>query len=160
MSKIKVKPSINQFFINEAVGFLLWACSGLYSGYDGTVYDINIAPYSLYVFILISLMLGYKLWYLTTVEWTITDEQLVYTRGIFTRKKDYIELYRVYDFNEVQNFIQRLASVKTVVVASTDSTHPTLKMVGVRNNIEMSDIIRERVEIVKKDKKIYEVTNN
>lgn len=160
MSDIKVKSSINQFFINEALGFLLLACSGLFSGYDGTVYDVSIASYSLYVFLFISLVLGYKLWYLSTIEWIITEEQLVYTRGIFTRKKDYIELYRVFDFNEVQSFIQRLASVKTVVVASTDSTHPTLRMVGVRNNIEVSDIIRERVEIVKKDKKIYEVTNN
>lgn len=160
MVDIKIKPGINQFFINEAMGLLLWCCALLFSGYDGVVYGVSISTCSLYLLLIFSLVLGYKLWYLSTIRWTITAEQIVYTRGIFTREKDFIELYRVYDFNEVQTFIQRLLSVKTVVVISTDNTHPNLNMVGVNNCIDISDIIRERVETAKKTKKIYEVANN
>ncbi len=115
--------------------------------------------YALALLSLMSFVLLYRFWYRSTIQWIITDEQIVFIRGIFTREKDYIELYRVNDFNEVQSLIQRILGLKSIYISSSDKSHPLLKMSGVGSNIEVLNVVRTRVELNKKEKKIYEMAN-
>lgn len=92
-------------------------------------------------------------------SWTITGEQIIYRRGIWNVQKDFLELYRVVDFNEKQNLVQQIAGTKTVVVTSGDKSHPTLTMFGVEKNSNIVEIMRYRVEINKQQKNIYEIAN-
>ena len=41
-------------------------------------------------------------------SWHITEERIQLKRGVFYKKRDYIELYRVVDYEETQSLIQMI----------------------------------------------------
>lgn len=100
-----------------------------------------------------------KLWYLTSVVWTITDTQIKYTRGIISKNVDYMELYRVIDYQEKQNMMQQIMGIKDIIIVSGDKSHPMLRIYGIKNSLDIIGYINERVEQTKKERKIYEITN-
>jgi uncharacterized membrane protein YdbT with pleckstrin-like domain len=91
--------------------------------------------------------------------WKVTEDNIQIIRGVFYKKTDYIELYRVVDYQETQTLIQQLLRNKTVRVHSGDRTTPILLLYGIDYNIRLVDQLRERVEMQKKKHGIYEVTN-
>lgn len=131
---------------------------------------INIIGYSLYadselpmvvlvLMIAMSLHLLYMLLYLRLMKFTITDQQIMYRRGVFNRKMEFIELYRVVDFHEDVSFLQNILDIKTVTVFSGDRTTPRLRIPGIALGYPLVQTLRERVEYNKRRKGIYEITN-
>lgn len=94
------------------------------------------------------------------IRYRVGEEQLVCERGLFCRRVDYMELYRIVDFQEHQSLLQQLCGLKTVVILSTDRNSPKLDLIGIRRGNDIVAIIRERVEINKRKKGIYEITNH
>lgn len=155
-SEIKIiRPDIRQFVINELHWVLLLVLGILCCGLEGMPCG-NILKIACLV---LALYLAYGCLFLLCCRFTITDEQLIYERGVFARKSDFIELYRVVDFKESRSLLQQVAGLKTVVVYAGDRTHSHLVMTGVHNRVPLVAIIRERVEYNKKRKGIYEITN-
>ena len=87
-------------------------------------------------------------------------EQLVCEQGVFVRKVDYMELYRIVDFQEHQSLMQQLCGLKTVRIFSTDRNTPRLDLTGMRRKDDIVPLIRGRVEYNKRKKGIYEITNH
>lgn len=155
-SMIKVvRPDIRQFVINELYLIALLAIGVLCCGLD----DMPWGDLLKVICLLLALYLGYSCLFLVSCRFTITGEQLIYERGVLSKKSDFIELYRVVDFKESCSFLQRFVGLKTVVVYSGDRTHPHLVMPGVHNRLPLVTIIRDRVEFNKQRKGIYEITN-
>jgi len=71
-----------------------------------------------------------------------------------------MELYRIVDFQEHQSLLQQICGLKTVRILSMDRNTPRLDLIGVRCGNGIVAIIRERVEINKRKKGIYEITNH
>ncbi len=115
------------------------------------------------LFLCLGLALALKVCYalvnLRKTVWTITGEQLVYEHGVFSRSRDYIELYRVVDFDEKRNFLQLLLGLKTVVVHSGDRTMPKLRIIGIREDAQVVECLRERVSYNRKRMNIHEFAN-
>lgn len=88
------------------------------------------------------------------------QEQIISKHGVLSRKTDYMEQYRIVDFVEHQSFMQQLCGLKTVRIFSTDRNTPQLDLVGIRRNLDVVRLIRERVEYNKLKKGIYEITNH
>lgn len=131
---------------------------------------VNIIGYCLYVdsvlptvilvlMIAMTLHLLYMLLYLRLMKFTVTDQQIMYHHGVFNRKLEFIELYRVIDFHEDVSFIQNIFSIKTVTVYSGDRTTPRLRIPGITSGYPIVQTLRERVEYNKRRKGIYEITN-
>ena len=78
---------------------------------------------------------------------------------MFTTNNNYIELYRIVDYDERRSFIQQIVGLKTVTIYSGDRTTPHLDIIGVPVKIDLVAIIRERVEYNKQRKGVYEITN-
>ena len=93
------------------------------------------------------------------MEYTITGEQLVYEHGVFSRSRDYIELYRIVDFDEKRSFLQLILGLKTVVVHSGDRTMPKLLIIGIREQNDIVTPLRERVSYNRKRMNIHEFAN-
>ena len=91
--------------------------------------------------------------------YVISDQQLKYEFGIFSRAKVFIELCRVVDYSEQRSFLQILLGLKTVSIYSGDRTRPRLDIIGVPDKMNLINTIRERVEINKKQRNIHEFTN-
>jgi len=71
-----------------------------------------------------------------------------------------MELYRIVDFEEYQSLPQQLCGLKTVRILSTDRNTPRLDLIGIRRGDDIVPLIRERVELNKQKKGIYEITNH
>ena len=152
---IIIKPHWMQFVINELHLLVLISVGFVYAGIDDAVLSTLVFVLSL----LLSLCLAYRMVYLCRMRYIISNEQLVFEHGVFHREVDYLELYRVVDFNENQTFMQQLFRLKTVSIYSGDRTTPRLDIIGVPMKEELVTTIRERVETSKRRRSIYEITN-
>ena len=105
------------------------------------------------------LYLAYQFFYLTGMRYVVTDEQLIFLHGVFRRSTDYMELYRVVDYQQNRTFLQQLFGLKTITILSGDRNMNRLDIIGVRETENIVSEIRNRVEYNKRMKNIYEITN-
>ncbi|MGL5981072.1 MAG: PH domain-containing protein [Phocaeicola sp.] len=152
---IILQPHWMQFVINELPMLLLCVVGFIAGGME----NMPLSNVCLIVSALIALRLLYSFVDLRRIEFRINDEQLIMEHGVFTRKCDYMELYRIIDFNEHRSIMQQICGLKSVVIYSGDRNTPKLDVIGVKNDLDLVSIIRERVEFNKQRKGVYEITN-
>lgn len=98
----------------------------------------------------------YNFVYWRSYSYTIDNELLIFKRGVFTRREDYLELYRVKDISSVQPLLLRLFNLMHVYMDTSDHTHPTFSILGVEHD-ELTDQLRTLVERNRRDKNVYEI---
>lgn len=145
---VVLRPHGMQFVIDEL--HLVSVCVA------GLVYGGMVTAVSLFLL----LVLAYRFIYLRLIRYRIGGEQLVSEHGLLLRKVDYMELYRIVDFQEHQSLLQQLCGLKTVIIFSMDRNTPRLELTGIRRSDDIVPLIRERVEYNKRKKGIYEITNH
>lgn len=153
---IVLHPHTGQFVIDELPTLVPCCAAWVYGGMEGmplTVLAVAVA-------VLLSLVLLYRYIYLRRIRYHIGAEQLVSEQGVVCRKVNYMELYRIVDFQEHQNLLQQLCGLKTVRILSMDRNTPRLDLIGIRHRDDIVSLIRERVETNKRKKGIYEITNH
>ena len=95
-TEVQIRPDWRQLLIDELVSILGALGLLVIGGLDSVPYHS--------VFFCVALALVFKVYYryvyLKGMLYTVTGEQLVYEHGVFTRSRDYIELYRIVDFDE------------------------------------------------------------
>jgi len=153
---IVLQPHRIQFVIDELPSIIVCAAGWIYGGMEGRPFT----AFAVWVAVLLSLVLLYRLIYLRRTRYYIGSEQIISKHRVLSRKTDYMEQYRIVDFVEHQSFMQQLCGLKTVRIFSTDRNTPQLDLVGIRRNLDVVRLIRERVEYNKLKKGIYEITNH
>ena len=153
--EVSLRPSWRQLLIDELVSILGALALIVIGGLDG------VPAHTLLLCLGLALVVKVCYWlvYLRQMVYTITGEQLVYEHGVFSRTRDYIELYRVVDFDEKRSFLQLLLGLKTIIVHSGDRTMPKLRMVGIREAADVVGCLRERVSYNRKRMNIHEFAN-
>ena len=76
-----------------------------------------------------------------SVRYELTTQRLIHQKGLLSRVTDRIELIDVDDVTYRQGPVQRILGVGTIVITSSDRTHPTLEMPGIDPVREVSDRI-------------------
>jgi membrane protein YdbS with pleckstrin-like domain len=76
-----------------------------------------------------------------SVHYRVTTQRLIHRRGILSVATDRIELIDVDDISYTQGMVERMLGVGTVVVKSSDRTHPELKLHGIDEVQKVADII-------------------
>ena len=152
---VNLRPCMRQLLIDEGVSMLGALALLVAGGLDGVPAHTLLLCLGLVLVVKVI----YRLVYLRQMEYTITGEQLVYEHGVFSRSRDYIELYRVVDFDEKRNFLQLLLGLKTIVVHSGDRTMPKLKIIGIREKADVVGCLRERVSYNRKRMNVHEFAN-
>lgn len=143
---IVLQPHRIQFVIDELPAIIVCAAGWIYGGMEGRPFT----AFAVWVAVLLSLVLLYRLIYLRRTRYYIGSEQIISKHGVLSRKTDYMEQYRIVDFVEHQSFMQQLCGLKTVRIFSTDRNTPRLDLVGIRRNLDVVRLIRERVEYNKR----------
>ena len=90
-------------------------------------------------------------------NYEMTNERLKLTTGIFSRKTDVLELYRVKDMTMDRPFVFRLFGLSNIVLTTSDRTTPTLTIEAIRSGGEVLDTIRNHVELLREKKRVREV---
>ena len=152
---IVLQPHRMQFVIDELAAIIVCAAGWIYGGMEGQPFS----SFAVWVAVLLSLVLLYRFVYLRRTRYYIGSEQIISKHGVLSRKTDYMEQYRIVDFVEHQSLMQQLCGLKTVRIFSMDRNTPRLDLVGIRRNLDVVTLIRERVEYNKRKKGIYEITN-
>lgn len=152
---ITIRPNQLQFLIDNWIGLVVFVAIAIYAGAD----DDRMSPFAIMGVVLLGIYLILEFVALKRKVFVISSETLLYDRGIFSRNADYIELYRVVDFQEKHSFLQQIVGLKTVVVYSGDRTTPKLYIPGLDYRSCIIEEIRRRVEFNKARRSIYEITN-
>lgn len=107
--------------------------------------------------IIAGLNLGYQVLKVHCTLYEITPEELKHYTGIFSRKHEYIELYRVKDFRIERPFIYRLFGLGTLVIYTSDKTTPIFRMEAIRKTEDTYTVLRGFVERNRREKHVFEV---
>lgn len=153
---IALRPHAGQFVIDELPLMALCLSGLIYGGMEKLPLTGLATVFSLFLL----LVLLYRFIYLRRIRYRIGAELLVSERGVLLRKVDYMELYRIVDFQEHQSLLQQLCGLKTVRILSMDRNTPRLDLIGLSRRNDIVPQIRERVEYNKRKKGIYEITNH
>lgn len=153
---ILLRPHAGQFVIDELPLMAVCTAGLVYGGME----DMPLGGMATTVSLFLLLVLAYRFVCLRRIRYRVGGEQLVSEHGLFCHRMNYMELYRIVDFQEHQSLMQQLCGLKTVRLLSTDRNTPRLDLIGIRRRNDIVSIIRERVEINKRRKGIYEITNH
>ena len=152
---IRLRPDWRQFIVDELLTIVFAAVMLIIGGLDGI-------PFSSIFFCIglaLVFLMYYRFVYLRGMRYTINEEQLVYEHGVFTRSRDYVELYRIVDYDERRSFLQQILGLKTIIIHSGDRTTPRLDIIGVRERDDIISVLRERVSYNRSRMNIHEFAN-
>jgi uncharacterized membrane protein YdbT with pleckstrin-like domain len=98
----------------------------------------------------------YRLLYIRRCSYLITPEEIKTTSGIFFRRTDYMEMYRIKDYIVTRPFMLQVFGLMNVTLRSTDAENPVLLLSGIPAS-EIIETIREYVQEARKNNNIYEI---
>ena len=84
----------------------------------------------------------------------VTTERIKVSRGIFSRRTDELELYRVKDLTLIEPFFFRLFGLGSVILTTNDASTPTLTIHAVRRVKELREDLRQAVEVCREKKRV------
>lgn len=150
-----IRPAIGQFIIENGSLLVLAPIVGV------TAFLLP-QPYRWILLGLTAVTVAYLFYrheYIASMKYHVGDEQLMIQHGVMSLRRDYVEMYRIVDYDETRSVMERLFGIKTVTVYSGDRTAPELKIRGVKDSLDLVSAIRERVEYNKQRKGVREITN-
>jgi membrane protein YdbS with pleckstrin-like domain len=106
----------------------------------GMAATINWIAYGTIVVVLV--WLGLRVAYLKGVQYEIAPERVEWTRGLFSRKVDNIDMFRVIDIKLHRSILDCLTGVGTITIMTKDETDPKFEFEKVRNPRQVYDTIK------------------
>jgi uncharacterized membrane protein YdbT with pleckstrin-like domain len=90
-------------------------------------------------------------------RYVLTSERFEITTGVLSRRIDQVELYRVKDLGVEEPLALRMVGLGNLIVRSSDRSHPTLVLRGVRECRLLRDQVRGLVEKRRDEKRVHEL---
>lgn len=90
-------------------------------------------------------------------NYEVTNERLKLTTGVFNRRTDVMELYRIKDMELEMPFHYRLFGLSRLILSTSDRTTPVMVLNAIREGATVSDKIRRHVEELRDKKRVREV---
>ncbi len=121
-----------------AIGFLMTAAIA--------VAAILFMPLLIALLIIPVVYVLYHMLLVKTKKYKITTERIFFTTGIFSKKTDALELYRVKDMDVVEPFSLRLFKKGNIEIDSSDESTPKFHLRAIPDPKNLMDKIRTNVE--------------
>jgi uncharacterized membrane protein YdbT with pleckstrin-like domain len=115
-----------------------------------------LSPYFILFSLAVCAASWYRLLYIRSYQYLITTEYIRITRGIFFKRVDQVEMYRVKDYIITQSFISQLFRLMDLTLKSTDPENPVIQLCGIPEST-ITDTIRDRVQQARQNNNIYEL---
>jgi uncharacterized membrane protein YdbT with pleckstrin-like domain len=77
---------------------------------------------------------------------TITNERITETTGVFSKTTDELELYRVKDLRLEQPFLLRLVKLSNIILNTSDRTHSVVFIPAIAHGNEIREQLRKAIE--------------
>ena len=106
-----------------------------------------IAKYRPLVFIAVLVVIGisviWEILKLKAISYTITNDRIEFERGVFSRKTDNLDLFRIRDLALNRSLTDRLLGIGTVKMLTSDQTHPVIEMTKIKNARNIYDTLKK-----------------
>jgi hypothetical protein len=93
-------------------------------------------------------------------RYKLTSQRLIISTGIFNRKMESLELYRVKDIRYDARFFQRLVGIGTIFLVSSDRSTQGISLKGFRDSQQKFNQIRNQVETCRVRRGVKEFDQN
>ena len=103
------------------------------------------------------LNLAYRVLRVYCIRYEIDPEELKIYSGIFRRKHEYVETYRIKDYRIERPLIYRFFGMGNLILYTSDKTTPVIRLEAIKNPEEKYKILRGLVEISRREKHVFEV---
>lgn len=106
--------------------------------------------FGLFVSCIFILPIPFAIWqYLKTKNrvFTITNERVIETSGVFSKTTDELELYRVKDLKLEQPFFLRLVKLSNIRMNTSDKTHAVVLIPAIVKGHDVKEQLRKVIEI-------------
>ena len=108
----------------------------------------------LYALLLLPIAWAFWKWLeVQSTKFTLTDQRLIVSNGIFTKRTNETELYRVRDTSIEEPFFYRMFGVGNVIIFSTDEAEGKLHFNAYSKPHWIKDQIRNNAEICRQKKR-------
>jgi len=115
-----------------------------------------LSSYLILLSFVVCIVAWYRFLYVRSVEYLVTTEYIRISQGIFFKRIDQLEMYRIKDYVMIQPFSLQLFRLMDLLLKSTDPENPMIWLRGIPESA-IIDTIRERVQEARKYNNIYEV---
>ena len=88
-------------------------------------------------------------------RYAMSEDRLFLSVGLLNIKDEEILLYRIRDINTSRSLWQRIFSVGTITVLSSDKSLPALVMKNVKNPIAVKELLHRQVEDMKIHRRVH-----
>ena len=145
---ITIKPATIFAFINVfpliivTVGFLFIA----YLYFPGVIW-LSLA---------VMIFGSYRFMFIRCTVYEITPEVIRFSRGIFFRRTDMVEMYRIKDYILTRPFIFQVFKLMDLTLKTTDPENPVIWLRGIPLS-DLVDTIRNHVQETRQHNRIYEI---
>jgi membrane protein YdbS with pleckstrin-like domain len=80
---------------------------------------------------------------LKSIHYEVTPDRIEWSRGIFDRRVDNIDMFRVIDLKLRRSLLECILGIGTVQLTTKDESDPTFNFVKVRHCRDLYDVIKE-----------------
>jgi uncharacterized membrane protein YdbT with pleckstrin-like domain len=115
-----------------------------------------ISPYFILSSLSVCGVAWYRLLYIRSFQYLITAEYIRLSSGIFFKRIDQLEMFRVKDYIITQSFILQMFKLMYLTLKSTDPENPVVLFQGIPES-SITDTIRDKVLSARKNNNIYEL---
>lgn len=106
---------------------------------------------------LLTLMMGiYRFAYIRNISYVITPELLRISRGLFFKRTDQVELWRIKDYIITRSFLLQMLSLMDLELKGTDSENPVVWLRGIPHST-LVDTLRIRVNEARQHNRLFEI---
>src|SRR5437868_59723 len=125
--------------------------------YSGSPKASDFSPYIL-LLLLVPIFMALARYLQTKSKiYELTTERLKTTEGVFSKKTDTLELYRVKDLETRQPFLYRLVGIENIHINTSDLTTPFVFIEAIPSNVGFADKLRNQVEMIRQQKRVREI---
>jgi uncharacterized membrane protein YdbT with pleckstrin-like domain len=87
-------------------------------------------------------------------HYELTTQRVRIRQGVFSKRTDELELYRVKDSTVFEPFWQRLFGVGNIIITTNDATTPTLTLEALPNAADTREKLRAAIEECRDRKRV------
>ena len=118
---------------------------------------VHIYRFPVYLGAFVLLNLAYQILRVYCIRYEIDAEELRHYSGIFRRKHEFIENYRIKDYRIERPLIYRMFGLGNLIIYTSDKTTPIFRLDAIWNPEEKYKILRGLVELNRREKHVFEV---
>jgi hypothetical protein len=113
-------------------------------------------PLLIWLSLFCTLAACYRFIYIRNIRYLVSPEIIRITQGIFLKRVDQVELYRIKDYILTRPFMLQLFRLMDLELQSTDPVNPIIWLRGIPYS-DLIDTIRAHVQEARQHNRIYEI---